>query len=404
MEIFEIIGRVVVALWDVTLDMAPYLLFGFLLAGLLSVLLPTAWVKRHLSGRGFKQVVKASLIGVPLPLCSCGVIPVTAALRERGAGKGATVSFLASTPQTGVDSILATAALLGWTFALYRTLLAFVSGILAGAVSLLIPDAKSEGTSESDDAAPESLKSSCCGGGKIEPTPTPSGGCCCSATEDAPPVASSCCASESEEATVANGSTPPAVFSRMARFALVTLPKDLALPLLIGLIISALITVLVPDDFFQTAWGGALQGGIPAMLLMIIVAIPMYVCATASIPLAWALIDKGGSPGMALVFLMTGPATNAATIAVLWKMLGRRTTLVYLGSIIITAVIGGVLLDYLYASTDTVPLALSHAMLPHSVRVASAIILFLLIISGLIARHREKKNKHQAETPSCCGS
>jgi uncharacterized protein len=403
MKIFDIIYRVYVALWDVTLDMAPYLLFGFLLAGLLSVLLPTAWVKRHLSGRGFKQVVKASLIGVPLPLCSCGVIPVTAALRERGAGKGATVSFLASTPQTGVDSILATAALLGWTFALYRTLLAFVSGILAGAVSLLVPETKSAKTSESDVKA-DPLKSSCCGGEKIESEPAAAGGCCCSAKDTAPPVASSCCADEIEEATVANGQTPPGALSRMTRFALVTLPKDLALPLLIGLIISALISVLVPDDFFQTAWGGALQGGIPAMLLMIVVAIPMYVCATASIPLAWALIDKGGSPGMALVFLMTGPATNAATIAVLWKMLGRRTTLVYLGSIIITGVIGGVLLDYLYASTDTAPLALSHAMLPHGLRVASAIILFLLIVSGLVARHREKKNKRQIDVPSCCGS
>jgi len=297
--------------WRFLGEMSPYLLLGFAVAGGLSVVLSAAWVSRHLGGGGPGPVLKASAMGVPLPLCSCGVIPVAASLRRKGASRAATTAFLISTPQTGVDSILVTFSLLGWVFAIFRPILALVSGLVGGAVVGVVGG-----------SSPIEEKTDVGKGSAAEAGPSPPRGC-----------------ARAVEAL---------------RHGFVDLPRDLGKALLLGLAASALITALVPDDLLS----GALGTGFSGMLVMMAVAIPLYVCATASVPVAAALMLKGASPGAALVFLMTGPATNAATIATIWKLLGRRTAVGYLATMVVCALAGGLLLDqFLPSGIVSAPLA-----------------------------------------------
>ena len=254
----DVISKAAFDFWATLCEMSPYLLFGFFAAGVLSVLVSREFVERHLGGHGFWPVLKATLFGIPLPLCSCSVIPVTASLRKHGAGRGAATAFLISTPQTGVDSIFVTFALLGPLFAIFRPVAALVSGLLGGAVVDVV-----EPHGEDD-------------------------------TEPVKECEDACCA-ENGQGKVAK------IFS----YGFVDLPRDIGKALLIGIVIAGVI-------------GAAMKGkpladvgtGIPAILVMMLLGIPVYVCATASVPVAGALILAGVSPGAALAFLMTGPATR----------------------------------------------------------------------------------------------
>ncbi len=268
--------------------MAPYLLFGFVAAGIISVLVAPEQVRRHLGGHGLWPVIKAALFGVPLPLCSCSVIPVMVSLLKHGASRGAATAFLLSTPQTGVDSIVVTYGMLGPVFAIVRPLAAFIAGVLGGSAVALVEGQDGAGT---DTACTDE---------------------CCTQT---------------------NGNR----FVRALRFAFVTLPRDLAWPLIVGLTIAGVIAALTPDDYFA----GALGTGIVPMLVMLAVGIPLYVCSTASVPIAVALMAKGLSPGAALVFLIAGAGTNAAGVAAVWKIMGVRTTVIYLVSVALTALTAG---------------------------------------------------------------
>lgn len=295
--------QILVSLWSVLSAMAPYLLLGFLVAGLLSVLVSPKLVERHLGGRGIWPIIKAALMGIPLPLCSCGVIPVSASLRRHGASKGSTVSFLISTPETGVDSIAVTYSLLGGIFAVYRVIVAFVSAIVGGMAVAIF-------SSKADIAASE-----------------------------APPACQeSCCESGSEDPRKGK-------LRRIVEYGFLDLPRDIGKSLIVGLLIAALIAVLVPEDFFT---GGFLSGGILAMLAMAALGVPVYVCATASVPMAMELLIKGVSPGAVLVFLMVGPATNAATIAMVWRVMGKRTALIYLCSVVLVAMGAGLFMEALF--------------------------------------------------------
>jgi len=278
--------------------MAPYLLFGFLMAGLLSVWLSPAWVERNLGQRGFGPVLKAALLGVPLPLCSCGVIPVAASIRRHGASRAATTSFLLSTPQTGVDSIAVTYGMLGPVFAVFRPLVALLTGVLGGGLVRLL------GEREENRPAHSSGSNDC----------------------TAP-----CCEERGSRGVVL----------RALQYGLLTLPRDIGAALLVGVAIAGAISTFTSPDQLKPYVGG----GIVAILLMMAVGIPLYVCATASVPIAAAFIRLGASPGAALAFLIAGPATNAATITTVWKLLGRRTALLYLLTIAVAAVGGGMLLD-----------------------------------------------------------
>jgi len=293
-------GEIARGFWATLAEMSPYLLLGFLVAGFLSVLVPPEVVERHLGGRGLWPIVKSSLFGVPLPLCSCGVIPVAASLRRHGASKGATTAFLLSTPQTGVDSILVTYSLLGPVIAVLRPVAAFVSGIIGGAV-VSLTGAKDE---------------------ERELRPTCEG---------------ACCVARPWRGRIA----------RALEYGFVTLPRDIAKALVVGIIVAALISAAVPKDYFAGVFGT----GIVGMLVMMALGIPVYVCATASVPVAAALMYKGVSPGAAVVFLMTGPATNAASLATIWKVMGKRTAITYLGTVAGTSLGSGILLDYVFKAS-----------------------------------------------------
>ncbi len=326
------------AVWDVLREMAPYLLFGFLVAGGLAVWVPREAVERHLAGPGLLAVAKAAVFGIPLPLCSCGVIPVAASLRRHGAGRGPATAFLLSTPQTGVDSVLVTFSLLGPVFAVFRPLASLASGLLGGMIVSRFGGA----------------------GGEEPPPPACTAACC------------------------AHGE-PGSRWTRAFRYGFRTLPDDIGPALLLGIVLAGLLTAFVPEDFFA----GLLGGGMIAMGVMLLAGIPMYVCATASVPLAAALIAKGVSPGAALVFLLTGPATNAASVTTLWKVMGRRTTILYLGIVAVTALGSGLALDAIITRTPAVLQGGAGHVLPAPVHTASAFVLAaLLLVSAARAAQR----------------
>ena len=342
----EWLYEIPVGFWDVLTDMAPYLLFGFFVAGVLSVAVSPRVVERHLGGRGLAPVLKAAVFGVPLPLCSCGVIPVSASLRRHGASRAATTSFLIATPQDGVDSVLVTFGLLGGVFAVFRPVAALLSGVVGGLLVSLF------------------------GGDKSADTPA------------GKPV---------ERDPPANGR---AWLGRALAYGFGDLPRDIARALLIGLAVAALISAAVPKDYFAPYLGG----GIGAMLIMMLLGVPVYVCATASVPIAAALILKGVSPGAALVFLMTGPATNAATISTVWKVMGRRTAMIYLATVAGSALAAGLALDFIFSGAGTSPAPGMGWMLPPGVKTAGAVALLAILawalVSPMLARRRRA-----AETP-----
>lgn len=316
--------------------MAPYLLFGFLVAGLLSVFISQQTVERNLGKPGLASVAKASIFGIPLPLCSCGVIPVGASLRRNGASKAATTSFLLSTPQTGVDSILVTYSLLGPFFAVYRPIVAFISGLFGGTLVEVFDKNGNQPNKDVED-------SSC----------------------------DTCAIPEHK-----HGSKLVQAF----KYGFVSLPQDIGKALIVGLVLAALISFIIPDDFFS----GFLGSGFLSMLVMMGVGIPIYVCATASVPIAAAFMAKGISAGAALVFLMTGPATNAATISTIWKVLGKKTAFLYLLTVVLTSLGAGLVLNYIYTAGSIPTVSHQHLMAVGIVENISAVLLILVLANALI--------------------
>lgn len=329
--------------WATVLEMSPYLLFGFFVAGILSVLISQRLVERHLGGRGIWPLIKASLFGVPLPLCSCGVIPVSMSLSKHGASKGSTIAFLLSTPQTGVDSIFVTFSLLGPIFAVFRPLAAFATGIVGGSLVDLF------GQGAQDNPRPAECSDECCAGGTVA--------------------------------------------SRLVRglkYGFVTLPRDIGKAMLLGLVIAAAISALVPDGYFAEKLGT----GLFAMVVMMFLGIPVYVCATASVPVAAALMLKGLAPGAALVFLMTGPASNAAGLVTVWKTLGCRTAIVYLLSVAGCALLGGIVLDFIAGDINVALVSGAGWMLPPVIKYISAVVLLAVLASAIISAKRRTEQLH----------
>jgi len=330
--------------WATIVEMSPYLLFGFFVAGALSVLVSQRLVERHLGGRGLWPLLKASLFGVPLPLCSCGVIPVSMSLHKHGASKGSTIAFLLSTPQTGVDSIFVTFSLLGPVFAIFRPVAAFVTGIVGGALVNFFTRGK-----KSEDEPAEKC------------------------TDD-------CCNVEKKTNRIVKG----------LKYGFVTLPRDIGRPMLVGLAIAAAITAIKPNDLFAAELLGT---GIFAMVVMMLFGIPIYVCATASVPVAAALIMKGLTPGAALVFLVTGPATNAAAFTTIWKVLGARTAIIYLLTVAVSALSAGLLLDAMFPGLGASVRTHLHQMEPSIFGHISAVVLLAVLGFAIF-----NKPKHKSES------
>ncbi len=334
------------SLLNVVCEMAPYLLLGFLIAGILHVFVPQGFYRKYLSGDNKWAVLWSALLGVPLPLCSCGVIPTAIGLRNEKASKGAVASFLIATPQTGIDSILATFSLMGLGFAIVRPVAALITGVCGG---LLVNHLIRE-----DDSAVSSVSS---------------------------------CAVESGNR-----------IWRVLKYAYFHMIQDIGGRLVIGLLVAALIQVAIPDEFFLHFGKQPLL----QMLVILIVAVPMYICSTGSIPVAAALIMKGLSPGAALVMLMAGPAVNLASILVVRKALGRRFTWIYLLVIVGFSILFGLLVNAIgitvkpMAAAD--PCCAADAMMPGTFKLICAIVLTLLILFALFMKLFERFT-HKAVDP-----
>jgi uncharacterized membrane protein YraQ (UPF0718 family)/copper chaperone CopZ len=326
--------------------MAPYLLLGFLIAGILHVFVPQGFYRKYLSKDNKWAVLWAALLGVPLPLCSCGVIPTAVGLRNEKASKGAVASFLIATPQTGIDSILATFSLMGLGFAIIRPAAALVTGVCGGLlVNRLVPE---------DDVAVSS-------------------GCSCN---------------------VETGNR----LWRVLKYAYFKMIQDIGGRLVIGLLVAALIQVAIPDEFFLHFGKEPLL----QMLVILIVAVPMYICSTGSIPVAAALMMKGLSPGAALVMLMAGPAVNLASILVVRKALGRRFTWIYLLVIVVFSVLFGLLVNAVGITVkpmaDAEPCC-ATAALPGTFKLICASMLTLLILFALAMKLFERFTRSKAVEP-----
>lgn len=332
------------------LEAAPWLVVGLFLGGLIQGLFPVSILHQHLSGQGFKPVIKAALFGAPLPLCSCGVIPAALSLRKAGASKPATVAFLISTPETGIDSIAITYAMLGPAMAVIRPIAAVCSAVVAG---LAVAWFDAECAAETKVA--QSVKAGFTPTAVLNamlnvPVATPN-----RADSLKDNMSSSCCGSTSQTQTTNSTGckSKPSVEKQTwlqkalvgVRYAFTQLLADMLNWLLIGMLVAAAAKTFIPPEFLAH-WGS----GIAAILVMILISIPTYTGATASTPMATGLILAGVSPGVALVFLLTGPATNVSTLAMVRQALGQRSMLLYIVSIILCATLAGLAVDSLIAA------------------------------------------------------
>lgn len=329
------------ALWKYLIASSPYLLFGLFISGATYQFLTVDRIKKWLGGKSFLNVVKAALIGVPLPLCSCSVIPTAVTIRKSGASKAATSSFLIATPESGIDSISLTYALMGLPMAIIRPIAAFLSAFLAGALQLLFNTEDSLGIEKQEHSTP-SCKKNC-----------------------SKPVANKSFFNK---------------FIDSFKYGFGNLLNDISLWLAIGIIAGALIEYLVPQNFFLSL------SPTQSRMAILIVGIPLYICATASTPIALSLILKGMSPGVALILLLVGPATNISNIAVLQKYIGKKGILLNIIAIIIVALIMSYVVDYFFLETFQGQGSFGQLHQHENIswwEKASAITLSLLIIKGV---------------------
>ncbi|MBB1334132.1 MULTISPECIES: SO_0444 family Cu/Zn efflux transporter [unclassified Pseudoalteromonas] len=398
--------------WQLFLLSAPWLMLGLLIAGLLNVYLPANFLNKHLGKEGFWTTVKAALIGAPMPLCSCGVIPAAIGLRRAGASKSATTAFLVSTPETGVDSVSVSYVLLGPFMAIIRPIAAICSAIVAGV--LVGRDAEktqtTAHTSEANNEQKRAATTSCC---STKSAAAEEKASCCSTKSAVVEEKVSCCSTKlaaAEEKASCYSTKPAAVeektsccdsssavpasqwqkMKQAVSFSCNKLLSDTMKWLMIGLFFAALVQTYVPESFLSQ-WGS----GILAMLVVIVISIPMYICATASTPIAAGLLLSGVAPGAVLVFMLAGPATNVATLGVVANELGKRAVVAYLVGVIGVALIFGFLTDYLVAEFGFVVTPLlgeEHQVLPHWLTLLCGTILALLmvrlVLKGALSKYR----------------
>lgn len=315
-------------------EISPYLLMGFFFAGLLHIFLGDRFIKKHFAAGGWGASIKAALFGVPLPVCSCGVIPIAESIRRDGASKSATMSFLVSTPTSGVDSILATYALMGPVFAIFRPIASFVSGILVGIVTHF------QERKENHEDAPVQVETT--GGGETKKS-----------------------------------------FKEMFEYGFRVVPSEISKYLIIGVIVGGAITAFVPGDFGSRY----LQGPFLSYLVILLISIPLYICATGSIPIAASLMLKGVLPGAALALLIAGPATNTVTISFLVKRMGMKITAIYVATIVVVSVGTGLLFDWIWQSMGLSIGAISAGHGGHLMHIVEYVSAVLLVLVFLYSRY-----------------
>lgn len=312
--------------WKLTSDMALWLWAGFIIAAVLHVFVGVKRIQKYMGGESSGSIFRSALVGIPLPICSCGVLPVAAALRKSGAGKSPVMTFLITTPVTGVDSIAATWALMGWVFTVARLIASVLIGLAAGFLNLIFN------------------------------------------REEKPEVINETASSPEKKN----------YFKDFISYAFIEMPVMIAGSILLGLVLGGLITTLIPPGSIPS-WMTSGPGGIA---ISVAIAVPLYVCATGSIPVAAALLAAGFSPGAALAFLIAGPATNAVAVSTVFKILGKKAVLIYLSVITSGSFLIGLFFDFLVSSSGaklTIVPGHNHAgHISLFSQIASAALLFLL--------------------------
>jgi len=337
-------------IWELTYNLSFYLLLGSLAAGFLHIFISDSYIKRHLGNSSFGSVVKAALFGIPLPFCSCSVIPFAVSLKKSGASNGAVLSFLISTPITGADSIAATYGVFGGFFTLYRIVSSLIIALIAGILTNLF-------------ALPSVVQS---------------------ITE------------EIEEETAET--TPPLQrFKKALDYAFNTVFKDIARPLAFGIILGGVITTFIPADLGLMAD----QYYLLTYLIILLIAPPLYICATSSIPVAASLILLGVPAGAAFVLLSAGPATSTVTMSVIYRNLGRKIFTIYLSVIVFFSFFFGMLLDWIL---DTARIDIKEMLTVHEegsgLFALSSLILFILLFYYIVVEPL-KRRVGKNETPGC---
>ncbi|MCI5165055.1 MAG: permease [Candidatus Electrothrix sp. GM3_4] len=366
--------------WNLLNQSAVYMLFGLLVGGLLKEYLSPTYVANHLGSGRFSSVFKAALLGIPIPLCSCGVLPAAATLKKQRANNGAVTAFLISTPESGIDSISITWALLDPIMTIARPVSAFISAAIAGTAENLFS------FSEPATATHPEQKTSC-----------------------------GCDGEQQEEGANGEATTKqnflekfPGKLKSGIRYAIFDIWEELAGWFIVGILLAGVITALLPDAFITAYLGG----GLSSMFLMLLIGIPLYICATASTPIAAAFIMKGVSPGAALVFLLVGPATNITSLSVLVGLLGKRAAALYLASIAIVSVLCGLAVDAVYSmlGISVIAAVAKHGkMLPAELTTTATVLLLIMSIrpikNSLQRRFGQKKQGCcSSDAPSCaCG-
>jgi uncharacterized protein len=347
MEHFELLANNFLILLNA---MSIYLLVGLLLAGILKQIVPDDFISKHLGKSSTGSVFKATIFGIPLPVCSCSVIPLAQSLRKEGASKGAVQSFLISTPITGVDSILATFSFFGLVFTIFRVLSSVIIAITVGLVQNFM---------EKDDKKIEEIKeeSSC--------------GCHCS------------CGSVKKEKKSFS-------IKEAFTYAYVDLAKDMVKPLFIGLILGALFTSFVPKEYSAMLF----ENQFLTYLVIILFSMPLYVCATASLPLAAALMLNGMSGGAAFIFLTAGPATSAVTMSVVYKLLGKTSLIIYITTIALLSLIFGFFYDMFFSDLNILKFS-SNSEESSILTQISSLILLVLMTYYLVKERLSKKPSHE---------
>ena len=345
----EIFTEFLKALFDLSNAMSPYILFGLFFAGILHEIVPESIVKKNLGKNSISSIIKATIFGIPLPVCSCGVIPIATGIKKSGASNGATISFLISTPITGIDSILATYGMFGWAFTIYRIISSIVISIIAGILTNIY--AKDANTTDENNYNSEN----CCSSG-------------------------SCSSETKKKFSIINA----------LKYSYVTLLKDISNPLLVGVILGAIITIAIPQNLSQLL----ISYPMLSYVVVLFIAVPMYVCATASLPIAAGLMLGGVSPGAAFVFLSAGPATNTVTMGVVKKILGSKSLHIYLLSIIIGSTVFGFGLDYILKDVDVKSIVHMHED-AGIIEVVSSIVLWSLTLYFVLKPYLVKEK-------SCC--
>jgi hypothetical protein len=354
--------------WELTSAMSFYMLLGLFIAGIIKQLIPDNFVSSHLGKNSITSVIKATILGIPLPVCSCSVVPLAKSLEKEGASKGAVQSFLISTPITGVDSIMATYSFFGAIFTIYRVITSIIIAIIAGILQNLIKDSPQIKKKEEENNKLQIKVKSCCSNDEIHPK--------------IHKEVKSCCSSNKKEKFS---------IKKVFEYAYITLFKDIAKALFIGLLIGASFTTFLPKDLLNIVF----ENHILTYAMILVISLPMYVCATSSLPIVASLMLSGMSGGAGFIFLSAGPATNSVTMGVVTQMFGKKSLFIYLGVISVLSIAFGMILDIFLPNISILSIN-NHGEHLNPLNIIPSILMLGLIAYFIIKPIFKKEKK------SCC--